>query len=93
MLQVAGKIRVLEGHRPEDLPLQELLSGGAPAVLKGLVDQWELVRAGRNSDQHAMDCLRSHYNGRPIRYSYGYATPTVSRRSQVAPSTTTTSRS
>ena len=71
MLQVAGKIRVLEGYRPESLPLQELLSGGEPAVLKGLVDQWELVRAGRNSDQHAMDYLRSHYNGRPVRYSYG----------------------
>ena len=71
MLQVAGKIRVLEGYRPETLPLQELLSGGEPAVLKGLVDEWALVRAGRNSDQHAMDCLRSHYNGRPIRYSYG----------------------
>lgn len=71
MLQVAGKIRVLEGYRPEKLPLQELLSGGEPAVLKGLVDEWELVGAGRNSDQHAMDCLRSHYNGRPIRYSYG----------------------
>jgi hypothetical protein len=55
MLQVAGKIRVLEGDRPETLPLQELLSGGEPAVLKGLVAEWELVRAGRNSDQHAMD--------------------------------------
>ena len=64
MLQVAGKIRVLEGYRPENLPLQELLSGGEPAVLKGLVDEWELVRAGRNSDQHAMDYLRSHYNGK-----------------------------
>src|ERR1041384_1205151 len=71
MLQVAGKIRVLEGYRPENLPLQELLSGGEPAVLKGLVDEWELVRAGRNSDQHAMQFLRAHYNGRPVRYSYG----------------------
>ena len=59
MLQVAGKIRVLEGHRPEDLPLQDLLSGGEPAVLKGLVDQWELVRAGRNSDRarHGLPAL------------------------------------
>ncbi len=71
MLQVAGRIRVLEGYRPENLPLQELLSGGQPAVLKGLVDEWELVRAGRNSDQHAMQCLRSHYNGKPVRCSYG----------------------
>jgi hypothetical protein len=55
MLQVAGKIAVLTGHRPEDLPLQDLLSGGQPAVLKGLVDHWDIVRAGRNSDRHAMD--------------------------------------
>jgi hypothetical protein len=71
MLQVAGKIRVLEGYRPETLPLQELLSSGEPAVLKGLVDEWELVRAGRNSEQQAMHYLRAHYNGRPVRYSYG----------------------
>ena len=71
MLQVAGKIRVLEVDRPEKLPLQELLSGGQPAVLKGLVDEWEFVRAGRDSSQHAMDYLRSHYNGKPVRYSYG----------------------
>src|SRR6185503_17120441 len=71
MLQVAGKIRVLEVDRPEKLPLQELLSGGQPAVLKGLVAEWEFVRAGRDSSQHAIDYLRSHYNGRPIRYSYG----------------------
>jgi len=49
MLQVAGKIRVLEVDRPEKLPLQELLSGGQLAVLKGLVAEWEFARAGRDS--------------------------------------------
>ena len=71
MAQVAGKIRVLEGCRSDNLPLGALLAGGEPAVLKGLVRDWGLVRAGVSSDQEAMDYLRSFYNGAPVRFTYG----------------------
>jgi hypothetical protein len=71
MVQVAGKIRVLEGHQRDNLPLGELLASGQPAVLKGLVSDWGLVRAGLRSDTEAMNYLRSFYNGKPVGYSYG----------------------
>ena len=71
MVQVAGKIRVLEGCRPDDLPLPGLLASGQPAILKGLVAGWGLVRAGLHSDEQAMRYLRSFYNGKAVGYSVG----------------------
>ena len=54
--------------RPDALPLDELLAAGEPVVLRGLVRDWSLVRAGQDSPRAAMDLLRSHYNGRPVQY-------------------------
>jgi hypothetical protein len=71
MVDVAGKIRVLTGCRRSELPLDELLGAGEPVVLKGLVSDWALVRAGQRSDQEAMSYLRSFYSGRPINYTFG----------------------
>ncbi len=71
MVQVAGKIRVLEGCQRDNLPLAELVASGQPAVLKGLVRDWGIVRAGLDSDQAAMQYLKSFYNGKPVGYSYG----------------------
>jgi hypothetical protein len=71
MVEVAGKIRVLNGLRPEILPLSELLASGQPAILKGLAADWELVRKGVESDQEARRYLVSFYNGRPIDYTFG----------------------
>jgi len=64
-------VRVLEGCRPETLPLRRLLEEGVPTVLKGLVRDWGLVQAGLRSPQAAMDHLRRHYNGRPVQYNWG----------------------
>ncbi len=71
MVQITEKIPVLEGCRPDSLPIGELLSAGKPVVLAGLVKEWGLVAAGRQSDRQAMDYLRSFYNGRPITFSFG----------------------
>jgi hypothetical protein len=71
MVQVAGKIRELKGCQRDNLPLEELLASGRPAVLKGLVSDWALVHAGLRSDQEAMTYLRSFYNGKPVQYSFG----------------------
>ena len=71
MARVAGEIRVIQGCRPDALPLDELLASGQPAVLKGIALDWELVRAGLESPQAAMACLRGHYNGKPVQYSHG----------------------
>lgn len=71
MVDVAHKVRVLEGCHPDSLPLEELLDAGEPAVLKGLVRDWGLVRAGSSSDSEAMRYLRAFDNGKPVTYSFG----------------------
>lgn len=71
MVEAAGNIRVIEGCRPDALPLDELLSAGQPAVLKGIARGWGLVQSGLESMQAAMAYLRGFYNGRPVQYSYG----------------------
>lgn len=57
--------------RPENLPLGELISANQPTVMRGLVSDWALTRAGRESDRAAMDYIRSFYNGRPTNASVG----------------------
>lgn len=66
-----ARVREIRGSRPDQLPLPELLAGGEPVVLRGLVDGWSLVQAGRDSARAAMDHLLEHYNGRPLPYSWG----------------------
>ena len=64
-------MRVLDGCRPDALPLAELIDSGRPAVLKGLARDWALVRAGARGPLAAMDHLRGCYNGKPVQYSFG----------------------
>ncbi len=56
---------------PDHFPLDELLAGNEPVVLRGLVADWELTRAGLASDQAAMDYIRGFYNGKPTNASIG----------------------
>ncbi|HEX7071652.1 MAG TPA: cupin-like domain-containing protein, partial [Rhodothermales bacterium] len=71
MVEVSGKIRVIEGTRPDAFPLAELLQEARPAVLKGLARDWGLVRAGSKSDAEARRYLASFYNGKPVDFSFG----------------------
>lgn len=69
--QIRGQIRALTGFEPQTLPLQELLSGDEPVVLKGLVANWPLVQAAQRSHHEAMSYLRSFYNGKTVGASRG----------------------
>lgn len=71
MLQVANSVRVLTGVRPAPSLIDELVSSGQPAVLKGFVSDWEIVQTGQRSEVDAIAYLRALYNGRPIQYSFG----------------------
>jgi hypothetical protein len=71
MVQKLRPVPELTGCHPDDLPLDELLSGGEPRVLKGLVAHWALTRAGRESPQRAMAYLLSFYNGKTLSASFG----------------------
>jgi hypothetical protein len=71
MTTLMHRTRVLQGCQPDALPLQELLSAGEPAVVKGVVKHWPLVQAGLRSPTEAMNYLRSFYNGKTVGASHG----------------------
>lgn len=71
MTTIAQRTRVLEGCQPDALPLEELLSAGEPAVIKGVARHWPLVQAGLRSSAEAMNYLRSFYNGKTVGASHG----------------------
>jgi hypothetical protein len=71
MTQVTRPIRELDECRADRLPLDELLSAGVPCILRGLVSDWAITRAGLRSDQDAMEYIRSFYNGKTISASFG----------------------
>ena len=78
MIKVRNEVRVLEGCEPDRLPLEQLLAVGKPTVLKGLVREWGLVRAGLLSIDDAMSYLRSFDNGKIL--SASFAGPEVRGR-------------
>ena len=71
MLPAATPLPELALSPGENVPVQALLAGGEPVVLRGVARDWELVRAGRSSMRAAMDYLRDHDNGQPVTYSWG----------------------
>lgn len=71
MEQITRPVAELRGCRPDSLPLDELLAANEPRVLRGLVADWAVARAGLRSDRDAMDYVRSFYNGRPVSASVG----------------------
>jgi hypothetical protein len=71
MDQITRRVAEIRDCRPDSLPLEELLAANEPRVLRGLVADWPVARAGTRSDRDAMDYVRSFYNGRPISASIG----------------------
>jgi len=61
-----NKVRVLEGVKPDQIPFDELFQANEPVILRGLVSDWGLVKAGKLSPDHAMDVLQSHSSGNPV---------------------------
>ena len=64
-------MRELTGCRPDRLPLDDLLASAEPCLLRGLISDWALTRAGLRSDGEAMEYIRSFYNGKTISASFG----------------------
>lgn len=71
MVQHTRTVPAIEGCRSGDLPLGELLSAAEPRILKGLVADWGITRAGSRSDDDAIAYLSSFYNGKPLSASVG----------------------
>lgn len=49
----------------------EIVPAGRPAVLRGLVADWPIVRAAENSDEELASYLRSFDTGKPVRTFVG----------------------
>ena len=62
-----NQVRILEGVRPDKIPFNELFAANKPVILRGLVSDWALVKAGKVSPNNAMDLLQSQSNGKPVR--------------------------
>lgn len=60
MLAIADKVREISGVDPRALP-DEILLSTQPLVLKGLVADWPMVRAGLESNQSAVAYIRKFY--------------------------------
>jgi hypothetical protein len=58
-------VRTLDGLDPRALP-DDVLRSTEPLLLRGLVADWPMVAAARNSDAAAMAYLRSFYQGAPV---------------------------
>ena len=57
MALIERKTRVIDGIAPGAIPFDELLAEGRPTVLKGLVRDWPMARAG--SPRQAADYLKT----------------------------------
>lgn len=66
MRGIEQKVRTISGVRPDSIPWGELMDRLEPVVLKGLVKDWGLVRAGLESPRRAMEYLKSFYNGKLV---------------------------
>ena len=71
MTAASEKVRVIEGATPGRILLDEMLEGRAPILLKGLVSDWPLVRAGRESLTGAMKLLAAHDSGKAVNVYIG----------------------
>jgi hypothetical protein len=66
VLAAKNNVLVLEGITPESIPFDELFSLAQPVILKGLVKDWPLVKAGQQSPDKVMEQLEQHYSQRPM---------------------------
>jgi hypothetical protein len=66
MPETARRTREIEGLDPARIPFAELIEAQQPAILKGVVRDWEIARKGTQSASAAIDYLASFDGGRPV---------------------------
>ena len=62
-----NQVRVLDGIRPDQIPFDKLFDANEPIILRGLVSDWDLVKAGKVSPKNAMDILQRQSSGKSTR--------------------------
>jgi len=66
MRYLDGQVPVLEGIKPDQIPFDQLFAAEGPIILRGLVSDWSLVKAGEQSPGKAMEILQSHSSKKPV---------------------------
>jgi len=69
-VSITIKTKVLEDCTPDQIP-DYVYTSNEPIILKGLVKNWPLVKAGLMSPIAAVDLLKSHYSGAPANTYFG----------------------
>lgn len=64
MLPITRKTKVVECGQVGQID-ESVLPPDQPVIIKGLVDNWKIVEKGKQSDNSAIEYLKSFYNGRP----------------------------
>lgn len=57
---------MLEGVKPDQIPFEQLFAAEGPIILRGLVSDWSLVKAGEQSPGKAMEILQSHSSKKSV---------------------------
>jgi hypothetical protein len=58
-------VREVHGCDPANLP-QEILTSTKPLILRGLVEDWPVVRSALSSPTEALSDIAQYYQGRPV---------------------------
>jgi hypothetical protein len=66
VIKKQNKVKVLEGITPDCIPFDELFAQEQPVILKGLVKDWPLVKAGYQSADKVMEQLELNYSQRQM---------------------------
>lgn len=61
---VANKVEAIEGFNADNIP-GEIFISDKPVLLKGVVTEWPLVKAGLESTASAIEFLKKRYSGKP----------------------------
>lgn len=69
---VRKHVRQIAGVTPDNIP-DEIFTSSEPVLLKGVVKDWPLVRAGLRSASEAIGILKTFYSGKPAVVYYGEA--------------------
>ena len=66
MVRVTRKTGSIELVDTAAIPFDTLIAGNRPVILKALVKDWPLTRAGMQGADAAIAYLERFYNGRPV---------------------------
>lgn len=77
MLDIKNLVKEVFLPAGESLP-EHIVNAAEPVLLKGFINHWPLVNAGKQSQDHAFEYINNAYNGQPI--SAYYAQPDANGR-------------